>query len=71
MLQSVRSQYETTQRRSNTQHLVHIRSEKKNIPWNEVDRQADRRLDGGFNTSKNNLCPDCNEYRSVNGLCSC
>ena len=71
MLQSVSSQYETTYRKGGTQHLVHLRSEKRNVPWNEVDRIADRKFDGGFNTSKNNLCPECHTYKSKNGSCFC
>jgi hypothetical protein len=71
MLQSVSSQYTTTYRGGNTQHLVHIRTEKKRINWGLIDQAADEKFSGGYNLSKSNLCTSCNEYKSVNGACSC
>ena len=40
-------------------------------PADLLDRIADEKLTGRFNVRKDNLCPDCKEYRSVNGTCSC
>lgn len=36
-----------------------------------LDKEADRKLSGGFNTRKSNLCETCHEYKSVNGTCGC
>ena len=36
-----------------------------------ADEEADRRLTGGFNVRKSNICPGCKQARSVNGTCGC
>lgn len=36
-----------------------------------LDRLADLRLSGGFNTRKSNICQTCFCARSVNGSCGC
>jgi hypothetical protein len=36
-----------------------------------LDAIADEKLSGGWNVTKKNVCPECNEAKSVNGTCSC
>lgn len=72
MMSSQRSQYESTNRYGKTQHLVHIKSERKSYFDSDLqDIVADRKLDGNYKITKSNLCTECNEYKSVNGSCSC
>jgi hypothetical protein len=71
MLQSQRSQYETTQRYGATQHLAHLSSPKAKFDRAAADRDADRKFSGGFNISKRNICSKCYEAKSTNGSCSC
>jgi hypothetical protein len=72
MLISVASQYETTERRGATQHLVHLKEPRRPMPKQEVlDALADFALDGGYNTRRGNVCPNCYVAKSVNGTCGC
>jgi len=77
MLPSVRSQYTDGGRHGGTQHAVDLivdRPDTSNFGiWAMIaaDEEADRKLDGGYNTQDSNLCPDCFIYRSVNGTCGC
>lgn len=72
MLDSVRSQYEVTERNGQIQNRVHLSEPRQPMPPQSVlDELADRALDGGWNTRKSNTCPDCYEVRSVNGSCGC
>lgn len=46
--------------------------EKRTMPpqwW--LDREAERKMSGGFDLRKSNLCGSCFEYRSTNGSCGC
>lgn len=49
-----------------------LTGEKRSTPpqW-ILDADAERRMTGGFRIRKDNLCPGCGEYRSVNGMCGC
>lgn len=72
MLESIRDQFETSERRGRVQHLVHLKADHRPMPSSvTLDRIADRALSGGFKVIKSNLCPECREYRSVNGACAC
>jgi len=72
MLPSQRTQYETTTRRGNVQHLAHVKEPKRPMPSQIVlDQAADRKLDGGYNVRKSNICSECFETKSVNGSCGC
>jgi hypothetical protein len=71
MLNSQRSQYETTHRFNKTQHLVHIYEGKKAFNSDLADQQADQKFSGGFDISKKNICEICFEAKSTNGSCSC
>jgi hypothetical protein len=72
MLNSIRSQYETTDHHGGTQHLVHLRAERRPMPSQKtLDAAADFALTGGWNVAKGNICDDCHEARSVNGNCGC
>ena len=72
MLDSVRIQYRSGSRMGKTQHLTDLKVDGKrwlsSATLAEMDRAADRRLDGGF---KGVPCPSCFELRSVNGSCGC
>lgn len=72
MLSSQKSQYEVTSRRGNVQHLAHIKEPKRSMPpqW-ALDKAADEKLTGNFNTRKSNICGTCFEAKSVNGSCGC
>lgn len=67
------AQFEVTNRNDRTQHLVHVRQERRPMPpqW-VLDRAADEKLYGGYTAKqRKNVCPDCFEVRSLNGTCSC
>lgn len=36
-----------------------------------LDKIADEKLKGGFNTSRSNQCPICFQQKSKNGSCGC
>lgn len=36
-----------------------------------LDREADRRIDGGYSLKRTNLCATCGTYRSRVGTCLC
>ena len=36
-----------------------------------LDREAEQKLTGGFNTRRSNRCGTCFTARSANGKCSC
>jgi len=36
-----------------------------------LDKLAEEKLKGGYNTRKDNLCTGCYQYKSVNGSCGC
>jgi hypothetical protein len=38
-------------------------------PQDVIDAIAEFKLDGGFNTDRDNLCPVCNLFMPVNGRC--
>jgi hypothetical protein len=40
-------------------------------PRGRAPDESDKKLSGGFNTSRKNLCTGCGEYKSVNGACGC
>jgi hypothetical protein len=44
---------------------------KKNIPFFLIDKIADEKLTGRYNTKKSNLCDSCFTYKSKNGSCNC
>jgi hypothetical protein len=74
MLESIRNQYESAERKGNVQHLTDLSAEKrtnKMPPQHVLDRMADQKLSGGFKTYKSNICTECNEAKSVNGSCGC
>jgi hypothetical protein len=47
------------------------RGKRQPPPGGIIDAMAEHKLTGGFSVHKDNLCPDCKEYRSVNGACAC
>ncbi len=36
-----------------------------------LDKQAELKITGGYNTKKSNQCHTCFQQRSVNGACGC
>jgi hypothetical protein len=71
MIESQKSQYETTSRYGNTQHLVHLKTRAVFFNRAEADRLADKAFTGGYNLKKTNLCSECFTYKSENGTCNC
>lgn len=45
--------------------------ERRRPPWFVIDREAERKLTGGFRTAPSNICPECFTTRSTNGTCGC
>jgi hypothetical protein len=43
----------------------------RGIPSYLLDKAADEKLTGGFNTKRNNICAECFQARSTNGKCGC
>lgn len=41
------------------------------LPGWLMDKIAEEKLTGGYDTRKKNLCPNCFTYKSVNGSCGC
>lgn len=74
MLESIRYQYESAERKGNIQHLTDLKAEKrtnKMPPQAVLDKMADQKLSGGFKTYKSNICTECFTAKSVNGSCGC
>ena len=40
-------------------------------PQGVLDRIAEEKFTGKYNTKRANLCPDCKTFRSVSGTCFC
>ncbi len=43
----------------------------KGPDWWLIDKIADEKLTGGYNTKKSNCCERCWQFRSTNGKCGC
>lgn len=74
MIESIRNQYESGNRKNRVQHLTDLTAEKltnKMPPQHVLDKIADQKLSGGYKTYKSNICPNCFEAKSVNGSCGC
>lgn len=72
-MKSVSEQYEVTHRNGGTQHLVHLKAERRKAPpgW-LLDKLADEALRGGWSVKQTrNVCSECFQARSVNGSCGC
>lgn len=71
MLESVRAQYETTRRFGATQHLAHVREERRPLPdADALDAEADLRFHGGYRMWRKDTCPACRQVRAI-GARSC
>jgi hypothetical protein len=71
MLKSVKDQYRTTEHHDNVQHLVHFKSDPVRFNSEAADAAADLKFSGGYKLRRDNLCTECNTYKSVNGSCLC
>jgi hypothetical protein len=73
MLESVRAQFETTRRFGATQHLAHLREERRPMPDQAtLDAEADARFHGGYRMWRRDTCPTCFEARAVGArTCAC
>lgn len=44
---------------------------KPSVPGWLIDKLAEQKLTGGFNTRRSNICTKCFVARSANGSCNC